>query len=58
MLDTSIFDDEEVIGAKEFSIVDSVAGEVVIFVGVEDSTAATSAGVEVSAAAITSQISM
>nr|GEX96634.1 hypothetical protein [Tanacetum cinerariifolium] len=51
--DTSIFDDEEivdeeVVDAKEVSTADSVttAGEVVITAGVEDSTAATTTGVE------------
>nr|GEZ22890.1 hypothetical protein [Tanacetum cinerariifolium] len=60
MFDTSIFDDEEVVPAKEVSIVDPVttASKVVTIAGVEDSTAATTADVEVSVAAITSQISM
>nr|GEU41596.1 hypothetical protein [Tanacetum cinerariifolium] len=65
MFDTSIFDDEEVVAeevvaAKEVSIVDPVttAGEVVTTAGVEDSTAATTIGVEVTAATITFQISM
>nr|GFD57990.1 hypothetical protein [Tanacetum cinerariifolium] len=49
MFDTSIFDDEEVVAKKKVSNADPVttAGKVV-----------TTAGVEVSAAAITSQISM
>nr|GEV26389.1 putative ribonuclease H-like domain-containing protein [Tanacetum cinerariifolium] len=58
MFDTSILDDEEVVAEKEVSTADpvSTAGEVVTTAGVEVSTA--TAGKVVTAAAITSQISM
>nr|GEY53126.1 hypothetical protein [Tanacetum cinerariifolium] len=50
MFDISIFDDEEVVFEKEVSTIDPVitASEVVTTAGVEDSTAATTAGVETS----------
>nr|GEY58660.1 hypothetical protein [Tanacetum cinerariifolium] len=57
MFDTSIFDDEEVVAAKEVSTADPVttAGKVVTTAGVEDSTAATTTGVKDSTAATTTE---